>query len=361
MRALVVGDLFITEEVLKAALENRFQGSGIAFEFDFITFDWPVIPVQESDEIREFVGSPEKVAEKAAEAEIVLTHSGPITRQVIEAAEKLRVVGAARGGPVNINWKACTERRIPVVYAPGRNSGAVAEFTVGMILAESRKIARSHMSMMNEKRWRGDLYRHEEVGLELNSAVVGLVGLGAIGKKVAKILQAFGARILVYDPFVPEAEIRALGCRPADLDSLLREADFVSLHARLTEESRGMIGARQIARMKPTAYLINTARGELIDHAPLYQALKERRLAGAALDLFEAEPPPDDSPLYELENVTATSHLAGASIQAAEIGASVLADGIYEFISGSGKPKFCVNPEVFEQGAGWPPSEGSEP
>lgn len=348
MKALIIGDLFITEEVLKSALEKRFSGSEVRFEYEFITFEWPVVPIQRTDEIREFVGDPALVAEKAGDAELIATHSGPVPRSVIEAAPKLRVVGAARGGPVNINWEACTERGIPVLYAPGRNSGAVAEFTIGLMLAESRKITLSHMSMMTEKRWRGDLYQLTQVGSELNSSVVGLIGLGAIGGKVARLLRGFGATLLVYDPYVKPEDAKALGCEPVDLDTLLSKSDFVSLHARLNDETRGMIGEREIGLMKPTAYLINTARGGLIDHDALYKALAEKRLAGAALDIFEAEPPPDDSPLYNLTNVTATSHLGGASIQAAEIGASVLADGLYEYLLGSGRPQFCVNPEAFQ-------------
>lgn len=348
MKVLIIGDLFITGEVLVAALEERFEGSGQSFEYDSITFDWPVVPIQKTEEIREFVGDAELVVERAADAEIILTHSGPVPKSVIEAAPELRVVGAARGGPVNINWIACTERGIPVLYAPGRNSGAVAEFTVGLMLASSRKIALCHTSMFNEKRWRGDLYQYTEVGLELNSSVVGLVGFGAIGKKVAKLLLAFGSRVLVSDPYVEEEEIRAMGCEPAALDSLLSQSDFVSLHARLTDETKGMIGTDEIGMMKPSAYLINTARGELIDHGSLYKALSEGKLAGAALDIFEGEPPPEDSPLYGLDNITATSHLGGASIQAAEIGASVLSDQVYEYLVGTGRPPFCVNPEVFQ-------------
>ena len=348
MKVLVIGDLFITEEVLKSALDKRFEGSDLSFDYDFITFDWPVVPVQKMDEIREFVGDPVQVIEKVEDVEILVTHSGPVTKSVIDAAKKLRLIGAARGGPVNINWEACTERGIPVLYSPGRNSGAAAEFTIGLMLAESRKITLSHMSLMNEKRWRGDLYQHTEVSLELNSSIVGLIGFGAIGKKVAHILLAFGSRILVYDPYLETTDIKASGCEPVDLDTLLRDSDFISLHARLNEETKGMIGAREIGLMKPTVYLINTARGGLIDHAALYKAIGEKKIAGAALDIFEAEPPPDASPLYETPNITATSHLGGASIQAAEIGASVLADGMYEFLVGSGKPKFCVNPEVFQ-------------
>jgi D-3-phosphoglycerate dehydrogenase len=272
---------------------------------------------------------------------------------VIDSAKQLKIVGAARGGPVNINWKSCTERGIPVLYAPGRNSGAVAEFTVGMMLAQSRNITRCHMSMMNEKRWRGDLYTHDIVGNELGSSVVGLVGGGAVASKVARIVQGFGAEVWIYDPYIPEEKISAMGCKAVDLETLLKGSDYVSLHARLTKETAGMMDAQKIGMMKKTAYLINTARGELVQHDALYAALKDKRIAGAALDICEAEPLPEDSPVYTLDNVTVTSHLAGASIQAAEIGARVLAEGIYDYIVKKETPRYCVNPDYvqFTQGA----------
>jgi D-3-phosphoglycerate dehydrogenase len=345
MKVSILGDLFVTNEVFQEAFEKAFAGTGYRFEYNYLTDTWPVTPVMKTDEVSEFVGDEDAIREVVGETEIILTHTAPITSKVIEAAPKLKIVGAARGGPVNINWKACTERGIPVLYAPGRNSGAVAEFTVGLMLAQSRSITRSHMSLMIEKRWRGDLYTFDIVGKELGSSVVGLVGLGAIGGKVARIVQSFGAKVLAYDPYLPVEKIQQLGVEPVDLDTLLSQSDFISLHARLTKETLGMIGPREIGLIKQTAYLINTARGELIQHDALYTALKERRIAGAALDIFEAEPPPTNSPLYNLENVTATSHLAGASIQAADIGARVLCEGIYDYIINKNTPRFCVNPD----------------
>jgi D-3-phosphoglycerate dehydrogenase len=352
MKVAVLGDLFVTNEVLQSAFERAFQGSGLEFEYTYLTDTWPVTPVQRNDEVSEYVGDVDLTLQAIGEAEIVLTHTAPITRKVVEASPNLKIVGAARGGPVNINWTACTERGIPVLYAPGRNSGAVAEFTIGMMLAQSRNITRSHQSMMNDKCWRGDLYVYDAVGKELSASVVGMVGLGAIGGKVARLLTAFGSKVLVYDPFVAADDIRQKGYEPVELDTLLAESDFISLNARLTRETRGMIGEREIGLMKPTAYIVNTARGELIQHDALYNALRQKRIAGAALDIFEAEPPLPDSPLYALDNVTATSHLAGASTQAAEIGARVLAEGIYDYVVNKNTPRYCVNPDYAKSRGG---------
>jgi D-3-phosphoglycerate dehydrogenase len=348
MKVAVVGDLFVVNDVLQTAFEEAFKDSGLKFEYVYETFDWPVVPVQKNDEISEFVGDPDRICKIVGNVEIILTHSAPMPKKVIDAAKALKVLGAARGGPVNINWNACTERGIPVLYAPGRNSGAVAEFTVGMMLAQSRNITRCHYSMVTEKRWRGDLYTHDVVGNEIGSSVVGLIGGGAIASKVARMVQGFGAKVLIYDPYLSEEKILSMNCRPVDLDTLLKESDFISLHPRLTKETSGMIGKREIALMKKTAYLVNTARGELVQHDALYEALREKRIAGAALDICESEPPGDDSPVYTLDNVTVTSHLAGASIQAAEIGARVLALGIYDYVVKNETPRYCVNPDFIK-------------
>jgi len=345
MKVAILGDLFVTNEVLQAAFEGAFRKTERTFEYVYLTDTWPVTPVMKTEEISEFVGDEEEVCGVVGEAEVILTHTAPITKRVIEKASSLKIIGAARGWPVNINWNACSSHGVPVLYAPGRNSTAVAEFTVGLMLSQSRNITRSHVSLMVERRWRGDLYTYDVVGKELGSSTIGLIGAGAIGSKVARILHAFDSRILVYDPRLDGEQIKAMGAEPADLETLLKTADFISLHARLTKETEGMIGKREISLMKRNAYIVNTARSELINYDELYAALKEKRIAGAALDVFEAEPPPEGSPVYKLDNVTATSHLAGSSIQAAEIGAKVLCEGVHDFLVNGIPPRFCVNPE----------------
>ena len=164
MRVAILSDLFVTTEVLQTALEKAFSGSGLDFQYDYLVDSWPATPVQKNDEINEFVGSDEEVIRHVVEADMILTHTAPITKRVIDAAPRLMLIGAARGGPTNINWKACTERGIPVLFAPGRNSTAVSEYTVGLMLAQSRKITLSHTCLIREKRWRGDLYVHSEIG-----------------------------------------------------------------------------------------------------------------------------------------------------------------------------------------------------
>lgn len=347
MKALILGDRFMTNEVLTECFKAAFKDYPEEIEIVYHSDNWPLDPVERNDEVCEYCGDDAEIIGLIRDVDILLTHTGCITRRVIEAAEKLKVIGVGRGGPVNINVKACTERGIPVMYAPGRNSGAVAEFTIGLMLAATRNIASCHHSFYTDRKWRGDMYAYSFIGNELSHSVVGLIGFGAIGSKVAKILRAFGSSILVYDPYIGEEAAELCRCRFTDLDTVLRESDIISLHARYTPETRGMIGEREIEKMKRTAYIINTARGELIDHAALYEALKTGRLAGAALDVFEDEPPRKDSELFNLKNVVACTHLGGASRQAAIIGATRACEGVYQVITG-GKPEFCANKEVFD-------------
>jgi D-3-phosphoglycerate dehydrogenase len=346
MNVALLGDHIITNGVLQAALEQAFAGSGIRFEYETYTGGWPLEPIESNDEIQEYIGDDRQIVPKVGRAEVILTQSCPVSRKVIDAAPRLRVIGAARGGPVNVNVRACTERGIPLLYAPGSHANAVAEFTLGMILAHLRNIPKAHCSMVRDKRWRGDLYVYDECRPELGHSVVGLVGYGGIGRKVAALCRCFGARTLVFDPFVPDGAIGEEGHEAVELDALLRRSDIVSLHARLNDQSRGMFGVREFALMKPSAILVNTARGGLVQEDALCQALQSGQIAGAALDVHAVEPPEPNSPLYELDNVTMTSHLGAASIQGAELGAKAVAREVFKYVSGTEKPTLCVNPEV---------------
>lgn len=347
MKVLLLGDRFMTNEVLADAFNQATSDLDIDFEFVHLTDGWPVEPLQVNDEVREFCGDDDEIVPVIADCDVLLTHTGCITRKVIDAAPNLKVIGVGRGGPVNINVDAATERGIPVCFAPGRNSGAVAEYTVGMILAATRNIVSCHSSFHGEGNWRGDMYAYEYIGDEMNQSTIGLIGTGAIGNKVAVLMQAFGATVIAYDPYVP-AEKQLADVEYVELDEVFKRADVISLHARYTEETAGMVNAERIAMMKPTAVLVNTARGELVDHDALYEALAGNRIKGAALDVFEAEPPTAESRLFTLDNVIATTHLGGASRQAASIGARVASEGIATFLAGN-RPKFLSNPDSIKE------------
>jgi D-3-phosphoglycerate dehydrogenase len=269
---------------------------------------------------------------------------------VLEASENLQIIGCCRGGPVNINVAAANQRKIAVVNAPGRNSQTVVEFTLGLILTECRGISRAHCALADGV-WRGDLYRYDRAGRELNGQTIGLIGFGIIARMLVPYLKSFQMRVLVYDPYVAAEQIADVGVDHSDLDTLLKSSDIISMHARATPETRGMIGEKEFRRMKPGAYFINTARGSLVDENALYEALKEGRLAGAALDTFSTEPPPEDWPLLKLDNVTLTPHIAGSSREAARRGVDSVVCDIAAFFTG--KPlKHCVNPVVLNEKLG---------
>jgi D-3-phosphoglycerate dehydrogenase len=234
---------------------------------------------------------------------------------------------------VNIDVGAARDHGIKVVNVPGRNASAVAEFTVGAILAETRLITKGHVAMARGE-WRGDLYRADRTGEELSQMTVGILGYSHVGQRVVRLLKPFGCRIIVCDPYVKlTVQDQIEGVQQVDLDTLLAESDVVSLHVRLTKETNGMISAARIAAMKDGAYLINTARGALVDEPALVAALKSGKLRGAALDLFASEPLANDE-LRVLPNVTLTPHIAGASRYVCTFAANVLADDLVRFLAG---------------------------
>jgi D-3-phosphoglycerate dehydrogenase / 2-oxoglutarate reductase len=249
-------------------------------------------------------------------------------------APPLKLIGVSRGGPVNIDMKAAKEAGVTVVNAPGRNASAVAEFTIGAILAETRLITKGHVSL-SQGIWRGDLYRADLTGPELSELTVGLIGYGHIGTRVTKLLKPFGCKILVDDPYVKVSDADlADGVEQVDLAELLRRSDVVSLHARVTAETTGFMNRSTFAQMKKGAWFINTARGPMVNYADLYEALQSGHLRGAMLETHEVEPCPPDLPLLRHPNVTLTPHIAGASTTTVKIAAGKIAAEVQRWING---------------------------
>jgi len=298
-------------------------------------------------ELREFTGTPKDLVKHMKNVEVLIVHLAPITKEVMEASGKLRVVGCMRGGPVNIDIDAATMLGIPVLRAPGRNAEAVADYTIGLIIAHVRNIVRA-CTLLKQGIWRDEFYFYEECGFELEDKVLGIVGFGKVGREVAKRAKALQMRILAYDPYVSPDLMRPLGVESTTLERLLEESDVVTLHVRLTDETRHMIGERELKRMKPTAILVNTSRGEIVDEKALIKALNEGWIAGAALDVFEKEPLPPDHPFLKMDNVTITPHIAGASKEVVKRSVIMIAEDVKRLLKGE-KPLYCVNPEVLEK------------
>jgi D-3-phosphoglycerate dehydrogenase / 2-oxoglutarate reductase len=280
------------------------------------------------------MGRPEDIVDFLADAEILVTHLAPVNGWLLDRCPELKLIGVSRGGPVNIDMKAARARGVAVVNAPGRNASAVAEFTIGAILAETRLITKGHVAL-RQGVWRGDLYRADLTGEEMSELTVGIIGYGHIGTRVVRLLKPFGCRILVDDPYVRlSPEDAAGGVEQVDLDTLLKRSDVVSLHARVTPETTGFLAAPQFARMKRSSFFINTARGPMVDYQALHDVLASGHLRGAMLETFWQEPPPPDAPLLRLENVTLTPHIAGASLKTVKIAARMVADEVGRYLRG---------------------------
>ena len=335
----VIGDQFMKASAFTDALAKV---PGLDADVRTMELPWPDQPMRHGyfdgglPGLREYMGEPDDIVRFVDGAEILINHLAPINGDILDRLPALKLIAVSRGGPVNIDVAACKARKVKLVNTPGRNSSAVAEFTIAAILAETRLIRAGHESL-RQGVWRGDLYRFDKIDAELSEMTVGLIGYGHIGTKVVRLLKPFGCRILVCDPYVPlSAQDREDDVEQVDLDTLLKRSDVVSLHARVTEETKGFLAAPQFARMRPGAYFINTARGPMVNYDDLYQALKSRHIRGAMLETFWLEPPPVDSPLLKLDNVTLTPHIAGASTTTVRIAARMIAEEIRRH--GAGEP-----------------------
>ncbi|WP_054953579.1 2-hydroxyacid dehydrogenase [Flaviflexus massiliensis] len=251
---------------------------------------------------------PADIIAKAAEAEVIITQFAPIGASVINNSPNLKVVGVLRGGTENVDAEAAKAKGVQVVNTGGRNARAVAEFTVGMILAETRNIARTHAAMMNHV-WLKDFPNSDNIW-ELEGRTVGLIGAGNIGQLVMRFLQGMDMNCQFYDPYLESSEY---GTKVDTLEELVSTSDVVSLHSRLTADNHHLVDEKLLNLMKPNAVLVNTARSGLIDEEALLSALREGKIMGAAIDTFDEEPLAADSEWMSLPNVTITSHLAGST------------------------------------------------
>jgi D-3-phosphoglycerate dehydrogenase len=267
-----------------------------------------------------------------------IVSTDPFTARVIQAADRLRVISRTGVGYDAVDVPAATKRGVIVTTTPGVNRHAVADWALALILCCARKVPEN----LAEVR-RGEWTRHE--GMDLAEKTLGVVGLGTIGKEVAKRAKAFGMRLLAFDlvqdlPFAAEQ-----GIAYVPLEDLLRQSDFVSIHCFLNAATRHLINAERLLLMKPTAFLINTARGGIVDTEALYRALHAKRIAGAGLDVFEGEPLRADSPLRTLENVYLSPHTAGSTADARRLSGTAAAENLIRALRGE-RPDGIVNPEV---------------
>lgn len=260
---------------------------------------------------------------------------------IAAAAERLVVIGRSGAGYEKIDAAACTEHDVLLFNAPWGLDHATASTALMFMLVLAKRLA-EQQEITRRAHWQ----RQAEVtGSEIQGRTLGIIGMGHSGRELVRLAAPFEMRVLAYSPHADPAQALALGVQLTTLDELLRESDFVSLHARLTDSVRRLIGAPQLAMMKPTAYLINIARGAMIDQAALAAALRERRIAGAALDVFEVEPLPADDPLLELDNVVITPHWSASTSDVWAATGKATAEGVLRVARGE-PPDNVVNPEV---------------
>jgi glyoxylate reductase len=271
---------------------------------------------------------------------VLSTTRVPFDEEVFDAAPKLRVVSNFGVGYDNVDVDAATRHGVLVCNTPGVLSDAVADLTMGIIIALARRLVES-ANLAKEGQWVRGM---AQLGVDLKDKTLGIIGLGRIGRAVAYRSRVFGMDVLFHDQFRdPGADVEF--CRYAELDELLRTSDFVTLHVNLSDETRKLISARELALMKPTAFLINTSRGGVVDQAALTNALREKKIAGAALDVLEREPPAEDDPILQLPNALILPHIGSATRETRMAMLNLAVDNLLAALRGA-RPSSVANPEA---------------
>ena len=311
-----------------------------------------------------------ELIEKFKNIEVAVVEFENITDAVLESAKRLKVVACLRNEPgASLDIAAATKRGIPALFAPGRNAVAVAEYTLGLMISIARSIPTTHhllrytdeltavsysdksgerKNVTSEWSMDPDAPFQRFQGDELMGKTVGLVGAGFIGQEIAKRVAALGMKLMAFDPYAKADQLAKLSITSVGLDELAAQSDFVVMAAKVTPESTGLFGAKQFGLMKSGAYFINTARAALVDYEALFQALNQKKIAGAGLDVYPTEPLPGDSPFRKLTNVVLSPHLAGATREVVEHHSKMVVDDLLGLIDGK-VPTRLANPSVMDE------------
>ncbi len=348
MKILVVGDSFMPSEVFRRAFARLEVDHGVRYvQMDAGRVLDPSSPSEQA--IREYEGHPDQIAELLDDERALVVHGAPVTDSVLDAAPSLALVGCARGGPVNIDVAAATERGIVVANTPGKNAESVADLTVAFLVMLARGVRPSQEFLLQGGRLGDSAFEGARfLGHDLGGHVLGLVGFGQVGRRVARRAAAFGMEVLVHDPYLDTPPGAGVTVAPS-LGELLRGSDFVSVHARQTAETENMFGAATFAAMKAGAAFVNTAREGLVDERALEEAVRAGHLSGAALDVVRPRPDGSRNPLLDLERVIVTPHIGGATHETLARGARMLAEEI-ERLAASEALRHVVNGAVLAEG-----------
>lgn len=342
MRCVAIYDMFIPEHCFVDAIEQSqlFEG--------YETYGWKAD--QDFAEARSTIRQMETKGSRAFElpakliqamqgADVILSNLVMVPQEVIENAPQLKYICSCRGGLENIDMEAAHRAGVPVLHVPSHNAVGVAEFCIGLMLSETRNIARSDYALKAGE-WR-ESYPNSARIQELRSLTVGIIGFGTIGRLVAKYLRVFGTYVIVNDPYVSDEDVRAAGCNPVSKEELLAQADIVTLHGRIGPNDPPLLGRDEIARLKQSAYVINTARSVLIDMDALVEALEHNRIMGAAIDVFPHEPLSSEDKITHLDNVTITSHRGGTTVESFERAPELVLEQLKEYLE-TGSTRFIV-------------------
>jgi D-3-phosphoglycerate dehydrogenase / 2-oxoglutarate reductase len=334
MKILVAGDSFVTVEDFKRAFSEIASSNDVRFVE--MKEDSKLIAVSDSEKrIREYLGSPSQLVDELDGSECLVVHGAPVTDTVLDSDPSLKIVCCARGGPVNIDLQSATKRKIPVVTAPGKNADAVADLALAFMVILSRNIIRALDHVKETMVVGADNYEGNQFfGHELGGKILGVIGYGRVGSKVATRALSFGMSILVFDPYLDKRQIEAPGIKVVDFENLLRGSDFVSLHARESKENENLLGLKEFGLMKNSAYFLNTARPSMVDEVALYNALKTHSIAGAAMDVVKYDPARPTNPLLTLDNVIVTPHIGGATFETTTKGAEIVARQLKRYLTG---------------------------
>jgi D-3-phosphoglycerate dehydrogenase len=292
--------------------------------------------------------SADELVARTAGVDVLIVEADHVAAEIFARRPEIRIVASCRADPLNVDVDAATQAGVPVVHTPGRNAEGVADLTVGLIFALARGIVRADDDV-RAGRWivDGKIAYQRYRGREIHSLTVGLVGCGSVGRATARRLVALGSRVLAYDPYTDPESIAAVGAEPVSLSELLARSDVVSIHALLRDATRGLLGAAELAQMKDGAFLVNTARFEIVDEEPLLEALKTGRIAAAAFDHFRNEFLAQDHPLCSMPNVVLTPHIGGTTEETEVVQTDAVVAGIASLIEG-GEPVNVANPEALE-------------
>jgi D-3-phosphoglycerate dehydrogenase len=341
--ALLCGDPQQPSEYMYEALGDL-EARGVRFE----RMDWlaEATPTEFRDETMSMEADgpgaydDSEITARLDGVDVLVVHKAPVSRELVASADSLELVAAARGGTENVDVDACRDHGIEVLHAPGRNRDAVADYAVAMLLSRLREIP-FHHDALSDGEW-NQVFDPDALPPDVRTTEIGVVGFGNIGRGVAARLAGFDATVLAYDPYVDDEAVREAGAEPVSKEELLDRADAVTLHVRLSEATRGLLGASEFERMNESAFLVNTARGGLVDEDALVAALEADEIAGAALDVFREEPLPADHPLLDCEGVVLSPHVAGSTRDAVLGGPRIVAADLERWLDGD-EPEHTVD------------------